>query len=45
MAEQAFSWRCPYCNQIATVLEQNGSESLHFFDHNNKEGLQDFGHR
>jgi hypothetical protein len=32
-----FSWTCPYCNQIATITENNTSYDIHFFDKNNKD--------
>ena len=34
------SWRCPYCNQIATLLDSNISTDNHSFDKNNKDGHQ-----
>jgi Domain of unknown function (DUF4145) len=32
------SWRCPYCNQIATLLDSNRSEDAHRFNRANKDG-------
>jgi hypothetical protein len=32
------SWRCPYCNQIATLLESNMSRDNHKFNRGNKDG-------
>ena len=32
-----FSWLCPYCNQIATITENNVSTDTHQFDRGNKE--------
>ena len=37
MAEP-FSWTCPYCNQIATITENNTSCDLHSFNRANKDG-------
>jgi hypothetical protein len=34
------SWRCPYCNQIATLLDSNISTNAHGFTKNNKDGHQ-----
>jgi hypothetical protein len=34
----AQSWRCPYCDQIATLLDDNISDSQHNFNHDNKDG-------
>jgi hypothetical protein len=32
-----FSWTCPYCNQVATITDNNTSYEDHFFDNNNKD--------
>jgi hypothetical protein len=32
------SWRCPYCNQIATLLDSNMSRDTHKFNRDNKDG-------
>jgi hypothetical protein len=32
------SWLCPYCNQIATITENNVASDTFAFDRNNKEG-------
>lgn len=37
MAEP-FSWTCPYCNQIATITDNNTSTDNHIFYQNNKDG-------
>lgn len=37
MAEP-FSWRCPYCNQVATITRENTRENKFFFSDNNKDG-------
>jgi len=34
-----FSWKCPYCNQNATITDDNYSRDIHFFDMDNTEGL------
>ena len=31
-------WKCPYCNQNATITEQNTSTRTHFFGEDNKDG-------
>lgn len=33
-----YSWTCPYCNQVATIINSNVSQNRHKFDHNNKIG-------
>lgn len=33
-----FSWRCPYCNQIATITSENTRENKFFFNDSNKDG-------
>src|SRR4030095_5753830 len=38
MTEHLSSWRCPYCDQIATVVDENTSQNIHFFNKNNKDG-------
>lgn len=35
-----FSYRCPFCNQNATITSNNYSEDLHFFHNDNKYGHQ-----
>lgn len=30
------SWKCPYCNQVATITANNESSDTHVFDKNNK---------
>jgi len=37
MAE-SFSWTCPFCNQVATITDNNVSHSFHQFDRGNKDG-------
>ncbi|MDO8385077.1 MAG: DUF4145 domain-containing protein [Polaromonas sp.] len=32
------AWTCPYCNQIATLLEENRSHDQHTFTKGNKDG-------
>jgi Domain of unknown function (DUF4145) len=32
------SWRCPYCQQIATLLDENRSTDTHYFEKGNKDG-------
>lgn len=32
------SWRCPYCDQIATLLDSNTSSDTHTFNLGNKDG-------
>lgn len=34
-----FSWRCPFCNQNATITESNRSAGTHFFEKGNKDGF------
>lgn len=34
------SWACPYCNQIATITENDVSTSVHLFNLSNKEGRE-----
>lgn len=34
-----YSWTCPYCNQVATITNNNISGDFHSFDCNNKLGL------
>jgi hypothetical protein len=36
----SFSWRCPYCNQNATITEENYKATRHEFDMGNKYGTQ-----
>lgn len=31
-----YSWTCPYCQQIATITDNNLSEGIHRFDENNR---------
>ena len=38
MASNDVTWRCPYCNQVATITGENVSSSVHAFDKNNKLG-------
>jgi hypothetical protein len=33
-----YSWTCPYCNQIATITNQNTSHDVHTFNDNNRIG-------
>ena len=33
-----FNWSCPYCNRDATITNSNFSQSVHFFDNENKDG-------
>lgn len=33
-----FSWRCPYCNQVATITKENVTTNSHQFNDNNKDG-------
>ncbi|MEO5348437.1 MAG: DUF4145 domain-containing protein [Magnetococcus sp. YQC-3] len=33
-----YSWQCPYCNQHATMTDQNISIGQHRFNHGNKDG-------
>jgi len=37
------TWRCPYCNQNATLVNPNISRSDHTFNNNNKDGNSVFG--
>ncbi len=32
------SWTCPYCNQVATIQDDNRSSDTHRFDNGNKHG-------
>ena len=32
------SWRCPYCNQIATLVTSNVSDGSHSFNNQNRDG-------
>jgi hypothetical protein len=34
------TWVCPYCNQIATIIEANVSSETHAFNNENKEKMQ-----
>jgi hypothetical protein len=36
----SFSWRCPFCNQNATITEENYKVTRHEFDLHNKYGTQ-----
>jgi hypothetical protein len=38
--EVTLSWTCPYCNQIATITDDDISASTHGFDLSNKEGVE-----
>jgi hypothetical protein len=32
------NWLCPYCDRNATITKSNYSKSIHFYDHENKDG-------
>jgi len=34
----SFSWICPYCNQHATITDEQYSVNYHYFNNNNKDG-------
>lgn len=38
MADDDYSWTCPYCRQIATIKSDNVSSDIHYFDRSNKLG-------
>jgi hypothetical protein len=35
---KAFSWTCPYCNQVATITDSNRSYASHKFSNENRDG-------
>jgi hypothetical protein len=38
MPNNSYSWTCPYCRRVATIISQNFSSDIHIFENNNRLG-------